>query len=162
MSWTYNQKPFPKWFLPIDLSHQFFELFNCLYYYHFPKISQPLDKMRWHYRKYILRNKHKFFKNLIQLSKPTLDTWGMGAFFGAYFFFKRTFCLLGPPKQMSLLTIYNENIFLKSQGTRLRSIFAPNKGLELALIISNLTLKWLCSPASSKETLSKMILYGNK
>ena len=31
---------------------------------------------------------------------------------------------------MSFLIISNENIFLKTQGTRLGAIVAPNKGLE--------------------------------
>ena len=35
---------------------------------------------------------------------------------------------------MPFLTISNENIFLKTQGTRLGAIVAPNKGLEWALI----------------------------
>ena len=31
---------------------------------------------------------------------------------------------------MSFSTISNQNIFLKTQGTRLRAIVAPNKGPE--------------------------------
>ena len=34
---------------------------------------------------------------------------------------------------MIFFTISNENIFLKTQGTRLGVIVAPNKGLEQAL-----------------------------
>ena len=44
--------------------------------------------------------------------------------------------MLVPPKQVSFLTISNENIFLKTQGTRLGAIVTPNKGLEKALIAS--------------------------
>ena len=35
--------------------------------------------------------------------------------------------LLAPPKQMPFLTISNENIFRKTQDTRLSAIVAPNK-----------------------------------
>ena len=48
----------------------------------------------------------------------------------AHFYKKGAFCLLALPKQMSLLTISTENIFLKTQGTRLVAIVAPNKGLH--------------------------------
>ena len=34
---------------------------------------------------------------------------------------------------MSLLTISNENIFFKTQGTRLGAVVTPNKGLDLVL-----------------------------
>ena len=61
---------------------------------------------------------------------PILDIRGMGAIFWGTFFEKKAFCLLAPPKQMSFLTISNENIFLKTQSTRLGAIVAPNKGLE--------------------------------
>ena len=54
----------------------------------------------------------------------------MGAFFGASVFKKGAFYLIAPPNQMSFLTISNENIFFKNQGTRLGAIIAPNKGLE--------------------------------
>ena len=37
---------------------------------------------------------------------------------------------------MSFLPISNENIFFKTQGTRLGAIVAPNKGLEQALFSS--------------------------
>ena len=66
--------------------------------------------------------------------EPILDIRGICAFLGGNFFKKGSFCLLAPPKQMSFLTISNENIFfLKNQGTRLGVIIAPNKGLEQAL-----------------------------
>ena len=61
---------------------------------------------------------------------PILHIPGMGAFFAGTFSEKRSFCLLALPKQMSFLTISNENIFLKTQGTRLGVIVAPKKGLE--------------------------------
>ena len=35
---------------------------------------------------------------------------------------------MAPPKQMSFLTISNENIFFKTQGTRFGAIVAVNKG----------------------------------
>ena len=63
-------------------------------------------------------------------SGPILDIRGMGVFFRAYFLGKRAFCLLAPPKQMSFLIISNENIFFKTQGTRLGAIVSPNKGPE--------------------------------
>ena len=59
-----------------------------------------------------------------------LDIGGTGAVFGSTFSLKRAFGLLAPPKQMSFLIISNENNFLKTQGTRLGAIIAPNKGLE--------------------------------
>ena len=37
----------------------------------------------------------------------------------AYFLKNKVFCLLAPPKQMSFLTISNENIFPKTHGTKL-------------------------------------------
>ena len=43
---------------------------------------------------------------------------------------KGAFCLLALPKQMSFLSISDENIFFKTQDTRLSAIVAPNKGLE--------------------------------
>ena len=61
---------------------------------------------------------------------PILDSESMGAFFGACFSEKRAFCLLVPPKQMPFLTISIKNIFLKTKGTRLGAIVAPNKFLE--------------------------------
>ena len=63
-------------------------------------------------------------------TRPTLDIAGMDAFFWGTFSEKRAFCLFAPPKQMSFLTISNENIFLRTQGTRLGVIVAPKKGLE--------------------------------
>ena len=68
-------------------------------------------------------------ENLL-LSGPILDIRGMGAFFYGIFSEKRVFCFLAPPKQMSVLTTPNENIFFKTQGTRLGAIVAPNKGPE--------------------------------
>ena len=56
--------------------------------------------------------------------------WGHEYVFGAHFSEKRAFCLLVPPEQMPFLTISNENIFFKTQGTRLGAIVAPNKYLE--------------------------------
>ena len=56
---------------------------------------------------------------------PVLDIGGMGAFFKAHFLKKKA-----PPEQLSFLTISNENIFFKTQVTRLGAIIAPNKGLE--------------------------------
>ena len=73
-----------------------------------------------------------FFHNIenLLLSGPILDIRGMGAFFYGIFSEKRVFCFLAPPKQMSVLTAPNENIFFKTQGTRLGAIVAPNKGPE--------------------------------
>ena len=44
------------------------------------------------------------------------------------------FFWLAPLKKIAFLTITNESIFLKTQGTRLDTIVTPNKGLEWALI----------------------------
>ena len=44
------------------------------------------------------------------------------------------FCWLAPLKKIAFLTISNESIFLKTQGTRLDTIVTPNKGLEWVLI----------------------------
>ena len=54
----------------------------------------------------------------------------MDAFLGADFFEKGTFACLPPPKQMSVLTNSNENIFSKTQGTKLGVIIEPIKVLE--------------------------------
>ena len=43
------------------------------------------------------------------LTGPILDIWGMGAFFRAHFLKKKKHCFLVPPKQMSFLTISNDN-----------------------------------------------------
>ena len=43
--------------------------------------------------------------------------------------------MLAPPKQMSFVTISNENIFVKTQGTRLDAIVTPSKGPEQALTV---------------------------
>ena len=58
--------------------------------------------------------------------------------FRVLFLKKIAFCLLAPPKQMSFLTISNENVLFKTQGTRLGAIIAPNKGLEKVLDCFNL------------------------
>ena len=55
-------------------------------------------------------------------------------FLGAHFLEKGTFAYLPPPKQMSVLTISNENIFCKTQGTKLSVIIEPIKVLEQAPI----------------------------
>ena len=55
----------------------------------------------------------------------------MGAFFTrAHVLEKKDIVFLAPPKQMSFLIVSNENIFSKTQGTRLGAIITPNKGLE--------------------------------
>ena len=68
-----------------------------------------------------------------KITGPILDIGVMGVFFRESFAEKKTFCLLVPAKQMSFLTISNETIFLKTQGTKLGAIVAPNKGDEQAL-----------------------------
>ena len=52
-------------------------------------------------------------KNLFLELEPTLDIEGMGAFFKVHFLEKWHFVCFHPPKQMSFLTISNENMFLK-------------------------------------------------
>ena len=59
--------------------------------------------------------------------------WGNGCVLQDIFSEKSTFCQLAPSKQMSFL-ISNENIFFKTQDTKLGALVAPNKGLELALL----------------------------
>ena len=54
----------------------------------------------------------------------------MGVIFWGTFSEKRAFYLFAPSKQILFLTISNENIFEKTQGTRLGATVAPNKGLE--------------------------------
>ena len=58
----------------------------------------------------------------------------MGAFFTrAHVLEKKDIlfpCTGGARKQMSFLIVSNENIFSKTQGTRLGAIITPNKGLE--------------------------------
>ena len=58
-----------------------------------------------------------------------LDIWGMSMFLGQILW-KKAFCLLAHPKYMLFLSISDENIFFKTQGTRLSVIVAPNKSLE--------------------------------
>ena len=58
-------------------------------------------------------------------AEPILDIGGILDIFGAYVLEKRAFCLLAPPKQMSFLTISNENIFSK-----LRTLDWVQKSLE--------------------------------
>ena len=60
--------------------------------------------------------------------------WGNGCVLQDIFSEKSTFCQLAPSKQMSFLIISNENIFCKTQDTKLGALVAPNKGLELALL----------------------------
>ena len=64
------------------------------------------------------------------MSGSILDIGGYGCVFWGTFSAKRVFCLLESTKQMSFLTIFNENIFLKTQATILSAVVAPNKGLE--------------------------------
>ena len=64
------------------------------------------------------------------MTGPILGIGGMGVCFGGIFSEKRVFCLLATPKQLSYLTISNENIFFKTQGTRLGAIVTPNKDTE--------------------------------
>ena len=64
---------------------------------------------------------------------PIQDIGRMGAIFQGTFSEKRAFCLLAFPKQKLFLTFSNENIFSKTQGTRLGAKVAPNKVLEQAL-----------------------------
>ena len=54
----------------------------------------------------------------------------MNLFGGAHFFVKWTFAYLPASKQMSVLTIINENIFSKIQGTKLGAIIESIKVLE--------------------------------
>ena len=60
--------------------------------------------------------------------------WGNGCVLQDIFSEKSTFCQLAPSKQMSFLIISNENIFCKTQDTKLGALVAPIKGLELALL----------------------------
>ena len=66
--------------------------------------------------------------------------WGHVYLFWDTIFEKKAFCLLAPPKQMPFLTISNENTFLKTQGSRLGALVAPNKGLEQTLNILGFVL----------------------
>ena len=63
-------------------------------------------------------------------SRANSRHWGHGCIFLGHIFWKKAFCLLASPKQMSSLTISNENSFSKTQGTRLGAIVALNKCLE--------------------------------
>ena len=57
----------------------------------------------------------------------------MGAIFVVHTLKKMTFCLLATPKEISFLTISDENIFSKTLRARLGVITLPNKGLEQVL-----------------------------
>ena len=64
--------------------------------------------------------------------KPMLlNIRGMGAFFGAYVFKKRVFCLLAPRNQISFLTIINENIFIRKSA---HQIGCDNRTLQRSRI----------------------------
>ena len=54
-------------------------------------------------------------ERIYKLAGPIPDIGGMVCFLGHHFFFfkKRTFCLLAPPKHI-ILTICNENVFQNS------------------------------------------------
>ena len=70
-----------------------------------------------------------------ELGRTYSRYWGHECLFlGHILWEKRTFCLLTLSKQMSFLTISNENIFFTAQGTILGVIATPNKGLEEALL----------------------------
>ena len=74
-------------------------------------------------------------QRIVEYAGPIIDTGGMGAFFRVHLFKKGAFCLLAPPEQMLILTIFNEHIFFfKTLGSRLDAIVAPNKSLKLVLI----------------------------
>ena len=66
---------------------------------------------------------------LLHLIRALSRYLGLGTFFGAHFTKKRLF-FLTLPKLVLLLTISNENIFLRTQAGRLGAIVAPNKGVE--------------------------------
>ena len=70
---------------------------------------------------------------IFEKSGLILQIGDMGAFFGGTIFGKKGICLFASLKQMSFSTIFNKNIFLKTQGTELGVIIAPNKVLEQAL-----------------------------
>ena len=62
---------------------------------------------------------------------PNLDLGVMGAFFRANVLKKGHFVCLHPLNRCHFTQpISNENIFFKTQGTRLGAIVTPNKGLE--------------------------------
>ena len=70
-------------------------------------------------------------------------------------FFEKDILFLAPPKQVSFLTISNENIFFKPQGTWLHSIVIPNKGLELAL--GRVFFWYSCWPTTTNFSNHKII-----
>ena len=78
-------------------------------------------------KSFFLFYQSKLMQGLFQ----TLGRWMR--FFRAHFLKNKAFCLLAPPKEMPFLTIFNGNIFFKTQDTRLGTIVAPNKSLEQAL-----------------------------
>ena len=65
----------------------------------------------------------------------------MGVFFWVNVFRKGAFCLLAPPKQMSFLTIFNENIFFRKSGHQFgcdnRTQQKSTKGPEKLILILN-------------------------
>ena len=68
-------------------------------------------------------------------SRFILDIGDTGAFLGDTIFGKKGICLFASLKQMLFLTIFNKNIFLKTQDTELGVIIAPNKVLEQAPVL---------------------------
>ena len=62
-------------------------------------------------------------ENIKEISRAYSRHQGHGCILGgAHLLGKRAFCLLAPPKLMSFSTISNENIFSKTQGTKLGAI----------------------------------------
>ena len=90
-------------------------------YFHLTSIDQiPFKKSKFNIRK---------AEEPLQQGLFILDIGGMGTFLRAHFLKKGIFFAC-TPKQMSFLTISYENIFSKTQDTRLGAIVASNKGLK--------------------------------
>ena len=70
------------------------------------------------------------------LAGPFVAIWGMGAFFWDKFDEKKGhFVCLHPINRCHVIfIILNENIFFKTQGSRLAVIVTPNKVLEYVLV----------------------------
>ena len=71
-----------------------------------------------------------FYSNDTHINRAYFRHWGHGCNFLGHIFWKKGILFLATPKQKSFLTVFNENIFSKTQGVRLGAKIEPYKGLE--------------------------------
>ena len=120
-------------FGPRRLAFQIFSLTDLLSSCLAQVLSQISDSIISNYIAYITKNQGIS----INVTRPVhiyigvqgLFYSGHGCVFLGHIFSKKGICMLTSPKQMLFATISNENIFSKTQGTKLGAIIAPSKVL---------------------------------